>query len=112
MKNDGSYVDYDTVSEFLADFPQRRQEYLDFYLGGDIALEDVVCTFRIDEEGKLTANQFQINLKTIDSAGGYHTMQMARGMEPLPTLARPPWPPWMWGTGWNRPKDTFSLSLV
>ncbi len=77
VKNDGSYVDYDTVSEFLADFPQRRQEYLDFYLGGDIALEDVVCTFRIDEEGKLTANQFQINLKTIDSAGGYHTMQMA-----------------------------------
>ena len=77
VKNDGSYVDYDTVNGFLADFPQRRYDYLEYYTGSGVILSDVVCTFRINEEDQLTANQFQINLKTIDSAGGYHTMQMA-----------------------------------
>ncbi|MCI5498872.1 MAG: hypothetical protein MR419_05035 [Clostridiales bacterium] len=76
LKNDGSYVDYDTVNAFLADHPQRKGDYLDYYVGSDVAVKDVSCTFRIDEAGKLTANRFQVNLNTIDSAGGRHTIQM------------------------------------
>lgn len=45
-------------------------------MGGNAALCDVVCTFRVNGEGKLTANQIQANLKTTDSAGGSHAMQM------------------------------------
>ena len=76
LKNDGSYVDYDTVNAFLADYPQQKGDYLDYYVGSDVAMRDVSCTFRIDQAGKLTANQFQVNLNTIDSAGGRHTIQM------------------------------------
>lgn len=76
LKNDGSYVDYDTVNAFLADYPQRKGDYLDYYVGGDVAMRDVSCTFRINEAGKLTANRFQVNLNTIDSAGGRHTIQI------------------------------------
>ena len=69
-------MDYDTVNAFLADHPQRKGDYLDYYVGSDVAVKDVSCTFRIDEAGKLTANRFQVNLNTIDSAGGRHTIQM------------------------------------
>lgn len=67
---------YDTVQAFLTDHPEQKYHYLEYYMGGSAALCDVVCTFRVNGAGKLTANQIQANLKTTDSAGGSHAMQM------------------------------------
>lgn len=76
VKADGSVQDYDTVQAFLTDHPEQKYHYLEYYMGGSAALCDVVCTFRVNGAGKLTANQIQANLKTTDSAGGSHAMQM------------------------------------
>lgn len=57
VKADGSVQDYDTVQAFLTDHPEQKYHYLEYYMGGSAALCDVVCTFRVNGAGKLTANQ-------------------------------------------------------
>lgn len=59
VKADGSVQDYDTVQAFLTDHPEQKYHYLEYYMGGSAALCDVVCTFRVNGAGKLTATKYR-----------------------------------------------------
>ena len=69
VKADGSVQDYDTVQAFLTDHPEQKYHYLEYYMGGSAALCDVVCTFRVNGAGKLTANQIQASPCQLEAHG-------------------------------------------
>lgn len=76
VKADGSVQDYDTVQAFLTDHLNRSTTIWSITWAAALPSAMWSCTFRVNGAGKLTANQIQANLKTTDSAGGSHAMQM------------------------------------
>ena len=62
--------------------PRSGGDSLESYVGQDLSLEKVLCTFGVDDQGRLTDNQVEVTFTTTDEAGGHHTLVLSRGGDP------------------------------
>lgn len=74
---DGSYDYYPAYQDLLAAHPEERGDSLESYVGQDLSLEKVLCTFGVDDQGRLTDNQVEVTFTTTDEAGGHHTLVLS-----------------------------------
>lgn len=74
---DGSYDYYADSAAFAAAHPEEGMDDLYQYVGEDLVLENVDCTFGVDSQGRLTANQLQVTFATNGMDGSRHKMAIA-----------------------------------
>lgn len=74
---DGSYDYYADNAAFAAAHPEETMDDLYQYVGQDMTLEDVDCTFGVDSQGRLTSNQIQVTFNTTGEDGSHHKMVIA-----------------------------------
>lgn len=77
VKADGSYVHYPTMAEFIAAHPEKGAEHMDYYVGEDMVLDNVSCTFSLDDQGRVVDTQLQVIFTTTDISGGRHTLTVS-----------------------------------
>lgn len=73
-KADGRLANYATVPQFLEAHPEKEGEFLEYYIGGDVTLEEVTCSFQVDQENRLKTTQAHFTFSTTDAAGSQHTL--------------------------------------
>ena len=72
---DGTYDYYATAQEFAEKNPNSDfSDALYYYVGQDMVLDNVACTFGVDKDGKLTSNQIAVTFTTTDANGGHHEL--------------------------------------
>lgn len=71
---DGSYDYYADYSAFGKANPELVQENMETYMGQDMTLDKVLCTFGVDDNGNLTSNLIQATFQTEDLDGNRHEM--------------------------------------
>lgn len=71
---DGSYDYYADNAAFAAAHPEESMDDLYQYVGQDMTLENVDCTFGVDSQGRLTSNQIQVTFNTTGEDGSHHKM--------------------------------------
>lgn len=74
VKEDGSYDYYADYDAFAASHPEAVGDSLESYVGQDLTLEKVLCTFGVDSQGRLTDNQVEVTFTTTDHDGSHHTL--------------------------------------
>lgn len=74
VNEDGSYDYYADYDAFAASHPEVVGDSLDSYVGQDLTLEKVLCTFGVDSQGRLTDNQVEVTFTTTGHDGGHHTL--------------------------------------
>lgn len=74
VKTDGSYDYYADYNAYTKAHPEEVSENLDRYVGEDMTLEKVLCTFGVDDQGNLTSNAIEATFTTTDKDGGAHTL--------------------------------------
>ena len=72
---DGSYDYYADLQTYVADHPEEADNYmLELYVGEDMVLENVHCTFGVDADGRLTENQIAVTFLTTGADGSHHEL--------------------------------------
>lgn len=74
---DGTYDYYATTKDFAQANPTGDwSDDLYYYVGKDMVLENVDCTFGVDGSGHLTSNQITVTFTATDLDGGHHELVM------------------------------------
>lgn len=68
---DGYSNGYDA---FAAAHPEAVGDSLESYVGQDLNLEKVLCTFGVDDQGRLTDNHIEVTFQTTEKDGSSHTL--------------------------------------
>lgn len=76
VKADGSTEYYATGKAFATAHPEETAEEFSYYIGEDMSLEAVACTFGVDKNGNLTSNQISATFSTTEKDGTRHEMTM------------------------------------
>lgn len=71
---DGSYDYYADSKAYRNAHPEETAGDMGAYVGEDMILENMVCTFGVDDKGNLTSNQIQVTFTTTDEDGGQHKL--------------------------------------
>ena len=74
MNTDGSYDYYADYDAFAAAHPEAVGDSLESYVGQDLNLEKVLCTFGVDDQGRLTDNHIEVTFQTTEKDGSSHTL--------------------------------------
>ena len=69
---DGSYDYYSDQWAFLEAHPEESSNYMEAYIGEDLTLENIHCTFGVDGDGNLTENQIDVTFYTTGQDGKLH----------------------------------------
>lgn len=77
VKADGSYDYFTSMKDYLAAYPEMAAENLEYYVGKDLALDRVDCTFSLDSQGRVADTQLTVTFQTVDADGGRHTMEIS-----------------------------------
>lgn len=79
---DGTYDYYATAQEFAEKNPNSDfSDALYYYVGQDMVLDNVACTFGVDKDGKLTSNQIAVTFTTTDADGGHHELVISADVQ-------------------------------
>ena len=80
---DGAYDYYATAQEFAEKNPNSdfSDDLLYYYVGQDMVLDNVDCTFGVDKNGKLTSNQIAVTFTTTDGDGGHHELVISADIQ-------------------------------
>lgn len=79
---DGAYDYYATAKEFAEKNPNSDfSDDLYYYVGQDMVLDNVDCTFGVDKNGKLTSNQIAVTFTTTDGDGGHHELVISADIQ-------------------------------
>ena len=71
---DGSYDYYTTQAEFVEAHPEESIDNIEAYIGTDLTLENIHCTFGVDNDGRLTENQIAVTFITTGLDGQTHEL--------------------------------------
>lgn len=74
VNTDGSYDYYAYYDAFAAAHPEAVGDSLESYVGQDLNLEKVLCTFGVDDQGRLTDNHIEVTFQTTEKDGSSHTL--------------------------------------
>lgn len=74
VKADGSTEYYAAGKDFATAHPEAAGEDLSYFIGEDMSLETVSCTFGVDKNGNLTSNQISATFSTTEKDGARHEM--------------------------------------
>ena len=74
VNTDGSYDYYADYDAFAAAHPEAVGDSLESYVGQDLNLEKVLCTFSVDDQGRLTDNHIEVTFQTTEKDGSSHTL--------------------------------------
>ena len=74
VNTDGSYDYYADYDAFAAAHPEAVGDSLESYVGQDLNLEKVLCTFGVDDQGRLTDNHIEVTFQTTEKDGSSHTL--------------------------------------
>jgi hypothetical protein len=77
---DGSYDYYVDGQAFCLAHPETSMDYLEYYLGEDLSLDSVSCTFGVDQQNRLTQATFQADFTSSDSNGAHHKLTLSGEM--------------------------------
>lgn len=77
VKADGSYDYFPSMKDYLAAHPEMAADNLEYYVGKDLALDQVDCTFSLDSQGRVADTQLTVTFQTVDADGGRHTMEVS-----------------------------------
>lgn len=77
VKADGSYDYFTSMKDYLAAHPEMAADNLEYYVGKDLALDQVDCTFSLDSQGRVADTQLTVTFQTVDADGGRHTMEVS-----------------------------------
>lgn len=79
---DGTYDYYATEQDFSKAHPSGDiSDDLYYYVGKDMVLDNVACTFGVDKNGKLTSNQIAVTFTTTDLEGGHHKLVISGDLQ-------------------------------
>lgn len=73
---DGTYDYYADSFAYVEAHPEDGMNYLDRFIGDDMSLQNVDCTFGVDSKGNLTENHITVTFLTTDREGVAHTLVM------------------------------------
>ena len=71
---DGSYDYYPTQADFVEAHPEESLDNFEAYIGSDLALENIHCTFGVDSDGRLTQNAISVTFVTTGLDGQTHEL--------------------------------------
>lgn len=71
---DGSYDYYADYKTYRDAHPEDAANNIEAYVGEDMTLENVACTFAVDDKGSLVSNNIQVTFTTTDEDGVQHKM--------------------------------------
>ena len=79
---DGSYDYYPDLWSFLEAHPEEAgYDNIEAYVGEDLALENIHCTFGVDENGNLTQNYIAVTFYTTGRDGNLHEVVISGEVE-------------------------------
>ena len=82
VHTDGTYDYYPTMRDFAKDHPSGDiSDDLYYYVGKDMVLDNVDCTFGVDQSGKLTSNQITVTFTATDLEGGHHQLVISGDLQ-------------------------------
>ncbi len=76
VKADGSTEYYATGKAFVQAHPEEGADDFSYYIGEDMSLETVSCTFGVDKSGNLTSNEISATFSTVEKDGTRHEITM------------------------------------
>lgn len=76
VKADGSNTYYSTWLDYLAGEEGGEEGLLTYYVAKELTLNQVDCTFALDDQGRLTDTQVTATFQTTDAAGAHHTLTL------------------------------------
>lgn len=78
VKEDGSYKYYKTYSEYLEEIEPNAFDERDIMtmLGTDPYIDNALCNFTLDKEGKLISNEMEASMVGVDKNGKKHTFTL------------------------------------
>lgn len=76
VHTDNTYDYYPDPQAFVADHPDELYASLDYYVAKDMVLENVACTFSLDDQGRVADTQITVTFTTTDADGGHHTLEV------------------------------------
>lgn len=71
---DGTDTYYSNYDAFAKDHPDQVSDDMSLYVGQDMSLETVLCKFGVDDQGRLTSNNLEVNFRTTDREGTAHSL--------------------------------------
>ncbi|MDY3014668.1 MAG: hypothetical protein SOR61_05690 [Evtepia sp.] len=77
VHNDGSYDYYADGMALLDAHPELAYDYLEYYAGKDITLDNISCIFGVDKGGRLTSLSAKAAFRSVDTRNQSHTMDIA-----------------------------------
>ena len=78
---DGTYDYYPDQWTFLEAHPEESANNMEAYIGEDLALENIHCTFGVDNDGNLTQNYIAVTFVTTGRDGNLHEVVIAGEVE-------------------------------
>ena len=82
VHTDGTYDYYATMQEFASAHPSGDiSDDLYYYVGKDMVLDNVACTFGVDQNGRLTSNQITVTFTATDLDGGHHQLVVSGDLQ-------------------------------
>ena len=78
---DGSYDYYPDQWTFLEAHPEESTNNMEAYIGEDLALENIHCTFGVDNDGNLTQNYIAVTFVTTGRDGLTHEVVISGEVE-------------------------------
>ena len=82
VHTDGTYDYYPTMRDFAKAHPSGDiSDDLYYYVGKDMVLDNVDCTFGVDQSGKLTSNQITVTFTATDLEGGHHQLVISGDLQ-------------------------------
>jgi len=78
---DGSYDYYPDQWSFIEAHPEESANNMEAYIGEDLALENIHCTFGVDNDGNLTQNYIAVTFVTTGRDGNLHEVVIAGEVE-------------------------------
>ena len=82
VHTDGTYDYYPAMRDFAKAHPSGDiSDDLYYYVGKDMVLDNVDCTFGVDQSGKLTSNQITVTFTATDLEGGHHQLVISGDLQ-------------------------------
>lgn len=74
VSKDNQQTRYDNKYDFYEAHPEEYADNWEAFIGEDLSLETVDCSFGVDDQGRLVENTIQVNFATVDVRGQSHTL--------------------------------------
>ena len=78
---DGSYDYYPNQTAFIEAHPEESLDNIEAYIGEDLSLENIHCTFGVDDQGNLTETLISVTFVTTGADGTLHEVVISGEVE-------------------------------